>query len=657
METAAHISSPAPAVNQALPAAEPLQTEKLRDIDPQQYLSIQYRLTVGAVDDPLEREADAMAEQVMRMPDTSFTRMSTTAHIQRKCSACEEKQLYRKAESFGVQYNYTGHSAQQTTIQRKCAACEEEEQVQRKPLASFIQRMSTGTGTAVSDTTASQISSTRGKGSGMDTSTLSFMENRFGTDFSNVNIHTGDYAVQMSRNLNAQAFTVGSDIYFNSGKYNPLSDSGKHLLAHELTHTIQQGGGHPTSIQRTVHGGSSPVPTNCHNWTIPLPPWIAGTYAHTQIGAFFASMGATPRLIPRGIKVLPCTNIPGSRPYLTPPGYADLWVRKPGAVEIAEIKSTATGDTCARNEAQHYRSRHDEWFARSGTFPLALDDSLYSGVVGPPVPGGILDLSSITGTGLPLGPFIADPGKMLHVEADALGSVVYWCTGMGIINPAWLLLLRALLDRMRQLMEDMRRAWDRMQPVLEQIAAVAFEILKWVLIILLAIALIALAIVIVVCAIAEVPTAGLATLCEVPAIAAAAAVVAAIIEVFGASAPAFGPAVMLFFSSRSAMASTTAESGEDYERGTGRGAAAAGAGASSATMVNPGDQLYAATSQIFSSMSVSGLQDIASALPQVPDRAPALLGRAATALDNMGDTTTAAFLRAGTGRIQAARPA
>ena len=66
------------------------------------------------------------------------------------------------------------------------------------------------------------------------------MESRFGTDFSNVKIHTGNEAVQMSRELNAQAFMVGNDVYFNEGKYRPNSDSGKHLLAHELTHAVQQ---------------------------------------------------------------------------------------------------------------------------------------------------------------------------------------------------------------------------------------------------------------------------------------------------------------------------------------------------------------------------------------------------------------------------------
>jgi Domain of unknown function (DUF4157) len=178
-----------------------------------QGLSIQRKLSIGAVDDPLESEADAMADKVMRMPETPF-------------------------------------------VQRKCAHCEEEEKVQRKSLSAditpFIQtKGGDGSGTA-SDTVTQQINATRGSGNSMDRPTQSFMESRFGTDFSNVKIHTGHDAIQMSRELNAQAFTVGSDIYFNSGKYDPSSDSGKHLLAHELTHTIQQSGSIERSIQRTV---------------------------------------------------------------------------------------------------------------------------------------------------------------------------------------------------------------------------------------------------------------------------------------------------------------------------------------------------------------------------------------------------------------------
>lgn len=128
-------------------------------------------------------------------------------------------------------------------LQRKCSACAEEEKetIDRKPLTSFIQRKeSAGTGT-VTDAMSSEINSTRGSGKEMDANTKGVMESRFGTDFSNVKIHTGESAVQMNRALNAQAFTVGNDIYFNEGEYQANTHHGKQLLAHELAHTLQQG--------------------------------------------------------------------------------------------------------------------------------------------------------------------------------------------------------------------------------------------------------------------------------------------------------------------------------------------------------------------------------------------------------------------------------
>jgi hypothetical protein len=198
-------------------------------------LSIQFKLTVGATDDPLEHEADTMADKVMRMPEQNF--------IQRKCAQCEEEE---KAQ----------HKPVESFIQKKCAHCEEEEKAQRKPIASFIQKKhsSINNNTVAADSISNQIQSTKGNGNSISSSTKSFMESRFGADFSNVKIHTGNYAVQLSKDLNAQAFTVGNNIYFNEGKYQPQSDTGKHLLAHELTHTIQQGGSslNENVIQREV---------------------------------------------------------------------------------------------------------------------------------------------------------------------------------------------------------------------------------------------------------------------------------------------------------------------------------------------------------------------------------------------------------------------
>jgi hypothetical protein len=80
------------------------------------------------------------------------------------------------------------------------------------------------------------------------------MEARFGMDFSRVRIHTGDDAAQLSSDLNAKAFTVGSDIYFNSGNFSPESSAGRYLLAHELTHAVQQGAAQQGIVEHSPTG-------------------------------------------------------------------------------------------------------------------------------------------------------------------------------------------------------------------------------------------------------------------------------------------------------------------------------------------------------------------------------------------------------------------
>ena len=166
-------------------------------------LTIQRKLTVGSPNDPLEHQADSVAEQVVRAPENSF-------------------------------------------IQRKCHECEKENKLQKKPLSDsitpIVQAKSDSQVTA-SESTATAIQSSSGKGSALDQRTNSFMSSRFGNDFSGVKIHTDSEAVQLNRDLNAKAFTTGSDIYFNEGQYQPQSLDGQKLLAHELTHVVQQESG------------------------------------------------------------------------------------------------------------------------------------------------------------------------------------------------------------------------------------------------------------------------------------------------------------------------------------------------------------------------------------------------------------------------------
>jgi hypothetical protein len=80
------------------------------------------------------------------------------------------------------------------------------------------------------------------------------MESAFSTDFSDVRVHTGAPAERLNRDLHAHAFTHGTDIYFNAGQYQPDTDAGKHLLAHELTHVVQQSSDTPPVVQRDEEG-------------------------------------------------------------------------------------------------------------------------------------------------------------------------------------------------------------------------------------------------------------------------------------------------------------------------------------------------------------------------------------------------------------------
>ena len=95
------------------------------------------------------------------------------------------------------------------------------------------------------------LSSSEGVGSALPSGTKQFMESRFNADFSGVRIHTGSHAENLSREINAQAFTHGNDIYFNTGKFSPDTAGGGKLLAHELTHTIQQGASKSNTVADT----------------------------------------------------------------------------------------------------------------------------------------------------------------------------------------------------------------------------------------------------------------------------------------------------------------------------------------------------------------------------------------------------------------------
>jgi hypothetical protein len=131
------------------------------------------------------------------------------------------------------------------------------EQVTRAQAPPRIQRAATASaGADVTPEVESGISRLRGGGQPLDAATRATMETRIGHHFGQVRIHTDARAADLSSQVRARAFTVGSDLAFAPGQYQPGSAEGQRLLAHELTHVVQQGG-RPTSIQRYYDAASN----------------------------------------------------------------------------------------------------------------------------------------------------------------------------------------------------------------------------------------------------------------------------------------------------------------------------------------------------------------------------------------------------------------
>ncbi|MBN3895957.1 MAG: DUF4157 domain-containing protein [Nostoc sp. NOS(2021)] len=184
------------ASSQAVPLVQPLNKPLVHDIS-RISLRPQTKLTVNQPGDVYEQEADKVAQQVM----------------------------------------------QKQSIQRE-ALPESEEELQMKSVADsvtpVVQRQ--GGGVAATSDLETSIQQARQSGQPLADDIRQPMEQAFGTDFSSVKIHTDSRSDQLNQSIQARAFTTGQDIFFRQGEYAPDSHGGKELLAHELTHVVQQNG-------------------------------------------------------------------------------------------------------------------------------------------------------------------------------------------------------------------------------------------------------------------------------------------------------------------------------------------------------------------------------------------------------------------------------
>ncbi len=197
---------------------------------------LQPKLVVGAPDDKYEQEAERVAEQVMRMPEP---------RIQRVCPECEEElqREPREEEEEEEETLQTKPLAEQITplVQRQSEPMEEEEEEEEEE-ETLQTKTTSGQPPTVSPSLQNRITALQGGGKPLPHSERAFFEPRFGADFSQVRVHTDSQAAETARAVNARAFTLGRDIVFGTGQYQPSASEGRQLLAHELTHFIQQGG-------------------------------------------------------------------------------------------------------------------------------------------------------------------------------------------------------------------------------------------------------------------------------------------------------------------------------------------------------------------------------------------------------------------------------
>jgi len=205
---------------------------------------LQAKLKIGKPNDKYEQEADRVAEHVVNIPEQAVVQrqLEKKESIQTKPVASFITPLIqRQKEEEDVESVYYMEPEEQTPTLKSVSTLDADELADEKE--KFIQAKNHGgTEPQITPAIAHAIHSIKGTGKPFPDSERAFFEPRFGADFSNVRVHTDNHAVRTAQSINARAFTLGHDVVFGAGQYSPDTHSGRKLLAHELTHVLQQNG-------------------------------------------------------------------------------------------------------------------------------------------------------------------------------------------------------------------------------------------------------------------------------------------------------------------------------------------------------------------------------------------------------------------------------
>ncbi len=263
---------------------------------------IQPKLTIGQPNDEYEQEADRVAGKIMRMSESEVDNPGH-GYVQRQCTTCLEEEMLqskplvsqttpwiqrkirKEAPSYArarkeKPFQMNPGLFTESNVQLSCDECkidtpsaeelkEDETGIEEFKETTQVNKKAESTeakGPIHFQNFESALRTKSGKGNTLPENTLSFMQNRFMQNFSDVRVHTDTIAAEMNDSLSSKAFTHGKDIYFNQGRYSPNSGEGRNLIAHELTHTIQQTG----------------ISSNKKNIQL-LPEYKIGNWAHSEI--------------------------------------------------------------------------------------------------------------------------------------------------------------------------------------------------------------------------------------------------------------------------------------------------------------------------------------------------------------------------------------
>jgi len=242
--------------------------------------ALQAKLRIGQPGDVYEHEADRVADAVMRMPAPQKVSINNS-RIQRASTTFEENELKRQPieeeeeeeeklqrqpaeeeeeeeklqkkpieeeEEKKLQRQPAEEEEEEEKLQKKPIEEEEEEKLQRQPAEEEEEKKLQAKNVSVSNPVVdsvieNKIQCMKGGGRSLSQGERAFFEPRLGYDFSDVRVHEDAKASEAARGVNARAFTIGKDVVFNAGEYSPDNQKSQKLMAHELTHVIQQNRG------------------------------------------------------------------------------------------------------------------------------------------------------------------------------------------------------------------------------------------------------------------------------------------------------------------------------------------------------------------------------------------------------------------------------